>query len=62
MLLLMPADHDSSALETLLEMSDGGQILYGDSAYFGQEEIVDECHMTSKIHEKGYRNKPLTDE
>ena len=56
------ADHDSSALETLLEMSDGGQILYGDSAYVGQEEIIDECHMTSKIHEKGYRNKPLTDE
>ena len=56
------ADHDSSALETLLEMSDGGQILYGDSAYVGQEEIINECNMTSKIHEKGYRNKPLTDE
>ena len=56
------ADHDSVALETLLEMSDGGQILYGDSAYVGQEEIIGECHMTSKIHEKGYRNKPLTDE
>jgi transposase, IS5 family len=55
------ADHDSVVLETLLEMSDGGQILYGDSAYVAQEEIIDECHMTSKIHEKGYRNKPLTD-
>jgi IS5 family transposase len=55
------SDHDSVALETLIDKDDAGQILYGESAYVGQEESIDWCGMTSQIHEKGYRNHPLTD-
>jgi len=38
--------------------------LYADSAYTGeeQEKIVSKYKMNKKIHEKGYRNKPLTEE
>ena len=56
--------HDSQPLADLLTEEDKGQELYADSAYTGddQEKIVSRYQMNNKIHEKGYRNKPLTDE
>lgn len=54
---------DSQPLDDLLDEKDEGQELYGDSAYTGkdQEAVVDGNKMKSKVHEKGYRNKPLTE-
>nr|NQU91190.1 IS5 family transposase [Bacteroidota bacterium] len=56
--------HDSQAIEALLTEKDEGQPLYADSAYTGeeQEKLYKEKKVVSKVHEKGYRNKPLTDE
>lgn len=54
--------HDSQALEELLTDEDAGQKLYADSAYDGQKETVEKAKMENLIHEKGYKNKPLTDE
>lgn len=56
--------HDSQALEQLLTEKDKGQDLYADSAYTGenQEKIINKKTVINKVHEKGYRNKPLTDE
>jgi len=53
--------HDSQELETLIDRGDAGQKLYADSAYVGQEESIEWCHMTSEVHEKGVKNHPLTD-
>lgn len=52
--------HDSQALEDLLTDEDAGQKLYADSAYNGQENTVEKAKMENLIHEKGYKNKPLT--
>ncbi len=61
--MVTPAcDHDSQELETLLEKEDVGQPLYADSAYVGQEAIIEACEMINEIHEKGTKGKPLTDE
>jgi transposase, IS5 family len=61
--MVTPAcDHDSQALDALLDQADAGQPLYGDSAYIGQEESIEWCEMTNEIHEKGCRTKPLTEE
>lgn len=56
--------HDSQALDDLLEEKDKGQDLYADSAYTGeeQEKVISKYNLKNKVHEKGYRNKPLTDE
>lgn len=54
--------HDSQALEELLTDEDAGQKLYADSAYVGQENAVEKAKMDNLIHEKGYKNKPLTEE
>jgi len=56
--------HDSQALDDLLEEEDKGQDFYADSAYTGedQEKVIDKYEMNNKVHEKGYRNKPLTDQ
>lgn len=56
--------HDSQALDGLLEEKDKGQDLHADSAYTGedQEKTIDKYEMDNKVHEKGYRNNPLTDE
>lgn len=56
--------HDSQALDDLLEEKDKGQDFYADSAYTGkeQEKTVDKYGMSNKVHEKGYRNKSLTEE
>jgi len=55
--------HDSQPLDDLLTEEDEGQDLYGDSAYTGedQELVISKHRMKNKVHEKGYRNNPLTD-
>jgi IS5 family transposase len=56
--------HDSQTLEELLDKSDKGQEIYADSAYTGehQENTIEKNEMKNKVCEKGYRNRPLTDE
>ena len=54
--------HDSQTLERLLTDKDAGQNLFADAAYVGQEATVEKAKMENLIHEKGYKNKPLTDE
>lgn len=56
--------HDSQAIEQLLTEKDNGQMLYADSAYTGeeQEKIYKRKKVINRINEKGYRNKPLTEE
>ena len=52
--------HDSQELKNLIEEKKDKRI-YGDSAYTGQE--VQKCipeNVKNRIHEKGYRNRPLT--
>ncbi len=58
------SDHDSQTIEQLLTEEDKGQELYADSAYTGQEQekIYQKKEVIEKIIEKGYRNKPLTEE
>lgn len=55
--------HDSQAIEQLLTEKDKHLPLYADSAYTGeeQEKIYKKKEVISKVHEKGYRNKPLTE-
>jgi len=55
--------HDSQALDTLLDEKDEGQALWADSAYTGedQEKTIKQYKVNNKVHEKGYRNKPLTE-
>ena len=55
--------HDSQATEGLLEDKDKGEDLYADSAYTGekQEEVISKKELINRVHEKGYKNKPLTD-
>jgi len=55
--------HDSQVLDDLLDEKDKDQDLHADSAYTGkdQDEIIEKYEMKNKVHEKGYRNKPLTD-
>ena len=56
--------HDSQALDDLLNKNDEGQDLHADSAYTGedQEKTIAKYKLKNKVHEKGYRNQPLTDE
>ena len=56
--------HDSQPLDDLLTEEDSEQDFFGDSAYTGQEQekVISKYEMNNKAHEKGYRNKPLTDE
>ena len=55
--------HDSQALEILLNEKDKGQCLYADSAYTGEDQAasISKVEMINKVHEKGYKNKPLTE-
>jgi len=48
----------------LLNEKDKGQVLHADSACTGeeQEQTIEKYKMKNKVHEKGCRNKPLTDE
>jgi len=56
--------HDSQALEQLLADEDAGQALYGDSAYSGGPlaAVLAARKIESQIHERAYRNRPLTAE
>lgn len=56
--------HDSQAIEGLLTEKDKGQPLYADSAYTGeeQEKVYKKKKVINNVHEKGYKNKPLTEE
>jgi IS5 family transposase len=56
--------HDSQTLDKLLSPEDTGQTLHGDSAYSGKEQVsvIEQHKMINKVHEKGYRNRPLTQE
>jgi IS5 family transposase len=53
--------HDSQKLDDLLDEKDKGKELYADSAYVGQEEILSKNEVINRIHEKGYKSRPLTD-
>lgn len=55
--------HISQALEDLLNAKDKSQKLYADIAYTGdnQEKVIRKNKMKNKVHEKGYRGKPLTE-
>ena len=57
------AVHDSQVIEEILEESDSHHELYADSAYSGVpiKEILSELKIRNRIHEKGYRNSPLTE-
>jgi IS5 family transposase len=54
--------HDSQPVVELLDKEDNGKELYADSAYTGEsiKKKVEKKKIKNKIHEKGYRNKPLT--
>lgn len=54
--------HDSQPLDDLLNKKDKDQTLYADSAYTGeqQEKVIRKVGMVNRVHEKGYKNKPLT--
>ena len=56
--------HDSQVLELLLTEKDENQTLHADSAYTGpnQEEAISDHKMINNVHEKGYKNKPMTEE
>ena len=56
--------HDSQVIENLLDEKDKGEEFYGDSAYIGQkqEQIIKDKEVVNRVHEKGYKNKPLTEE
>lgn len=56
--------HDSNATEILLDEKDRGEAFYADSAYSGepQEKIIAAKEMSNKVCEKGYRNRPLTED
>lgn len=55
--------HDSQVIDELLTDKDKGQPFYADSAYTGEEQqkIYKKKKVIDCVHEKGYRNKPLTD-
>ena len=56
--------HDSQVLDSLLTEKDEGKELFADSSYSEPEQgnTVSEHDMVNKIHEMGYKNKPLTEE
>ncbi len=56
--------HDSQATDQLLDEKGKDQELYVDSAYTGekQEEVIDKKDLINQVHEKAYKNRPLTDE
>jgi len=57
--------HDSQALDAVLRKEDeGGKAVWADSAYRSneQEQSLKDSRHESRIHERAYRNKPLTKE
>lgn len=55
--------HDSQLLKNLLTEQDSHHELFGDSAYSGKpiNDILQKLKIKNRIHEKGYRNNPLTE-
>jgi IS5 family transposase len=56
--------HDSQVLDKLLvEETDKNKPLWADSAYDGapQKSIIKKYNIRNKVHEKGHRDKPLTE-
>ena len=58
------SEHDSQVITPLLDEADKGKSLYADAGYVGPKQIeaIKEKELEPKICEKGYRNKPLTEE
>lgn len=56
--------HDSQAVDQLLTPEDEGTELHADSAYDGEPiaKILEGRRMRNAIHERNYRNHPLTEE
>jgi IS5 family transposase len=56
--------HDSQKLDDLIERGDAHHDLFGDSAYSsdGIDRKLKRRKIRNRIHEKGYRNHPLTGE
>jgi IS5 family transposase len=56
--------HDSQETDPLVGERDKGKPLYGDSAYAGEPiaKALEKLGVENKIHQRAYRNKPLTDE
>jgi transposase, IS5 family len=56
--------HDSQELDKLLTKEDEGTELHADSAYDGEPiaKILEGKRMKNAIHERNYRNHPLTEE
>ena len=56
--------HDSQALFDLVDDRCKGENLFADSAYFGKQIAakLEELGVESYIHEKGFKNKPLSEE
>jgi IS5 family transposase len=54
--------HDSQAVEDLVDKRDEHHEMFADSAYVGPriEKMLEKRRMRNRIHEKGYRNRPLT--
>ena len=54
--------HDSQVLELLVE--GGDEVLYADSAYRSEKisSLLEAKGIANRIHEKGHRNHPLTEE
>lgn len=54
--------HDSQAVRDLLNEKDRGLAIYADSAYVGPEieNALNKYGVNSRIHERGYKNQPLT--
>jgi len=54
--------HDSRVVEELLDKRDAHHEMFADSAYVGPriEKVLKKREIRNRIHEKGYRNKPLT--
>jgi transposase, IS5 family len=52
------------AIDGLIDENDKGESFFAGSKYTGepQEKIIESKQMINKICEKGYRNKPLTQE
>jgi IS5 family transposase len=55
--------HDSQTLDALLDTESPTRPVYADSAYRSEEQEarLQEQEIQSEIHERAYRNKPLTD-
>jgi IS5 family transposase len=55
--------HDSQPVKGLLDGKNRGKAFYADSAYTGEEiaNLLRENDLHSRINEKGYRNRPLSE-